>query len=174
MMVRVVGGDNGDSNFVITCQALLADLSKHYQKNNNEIYRKIFCYRRYFKYVDQRQETIETRGTPLREPCKSRQICRGHPLSWHNLYCKCITRKCLTWKWRSNWWSTISAMASSDGKYQNLYLNFCAIFQHFRYISISYFFNHDNLGQGQRVQHSQWCDSVANTNLYKTRPTHFY
>ena len=40
----------------------------------------------------------QTRATLRQEPCKSRQICREHPLSMHNFYCKCITRKCLTKK----------------------------------------------------------------------------
>ena len=39
-----------------------------------------------------------TRVTARQGPCESRQICRGHPLSLHNLYCKFITRKCLILK----------------------------------------------------------------------------
>ena len=42
--------------------------------------------------------TILIIATLWRETCESRQICRGHPLSLHNFYCKCIAKKWLIWK----------------------------------------------------------------------------
>ena len=34
-------------------------------------------------------------------PCEPRQVYLGRPLSWHNVYCKFITRKCVTLKMKA-------------------------------------------------------------------------
>ena len=63
-------------------------------------------------------------------------------------------------------------MAPFDGKFQNLWNDIKHLFaQAFTIFDILAFqmFELENIGQGRRVQHSKWCYSMTDINLYKSQ-----
>ena len=118
-----------------------------------------------------------TSGTPRREPCESRKFCRRHQLLLHNFYCKCMTSRCLILKMK------IKVME------HNIH-NGAVLWQISKSIKdITYFlaltftnsemltfqiFDHENVRQYRKVQYSQWCQSMANANVYKCHSMDIY
>ena len=109
---------------------------------------------------------MQSRATPRRGPCESRQFCRGYPMPEQIFYKKCITRKCLTLKMKVN----VTEYSDRNGFIRwQISTSIKVTLEHFSLALTVFQYSHlkfrdvENVGQCHDAHHLQWRRTMSNT-----------